>query len=335
MNKKVMTSYAATQLLMDIIIENGMRPDDLALHTGVNKSQIKNPDARIPMGPFLKLWQVAIDITGDPALALRLRRKVGLQYVHFVGSLACYSINLLEGAYHCSRYAKLVSDADKFDVFDDGRLIKIIYTNIFPEYQNRWIPEHHFSLSLDVARSLTENNFDPVEVHFQHIDPGYTDVYDEVFRAPVFFQQPENMIVYKKPHLLQPISARDPNVRTALKNYAELLLKEQVLTESLQGKVCNHIIKCLPDGGTTIKQTSKALNMDSSTLYRQLKRGGETFSSLLLKTRQEQAKKYLHQGLTNSQVAYLLGFSEPSNFQHAFKRWFAISPGVYRKSLSI
>lgn len=74
--------------------------------------------------------------------------------------------------------------------------------------------------------------------------------------------------------------------------------------------------------------------MDPSTLYRQLKKDGATFRGLMLKTRQELAKKYLHQDLTSSQVAYLLGFSEPSTFQHSFKRWFGISPGEYRKSYS-
>jgi AraC-like DNA-binding protein len=54
---------------------------------------------------------------------------------------------------------------------------------------------------------------------------------------------------------------------------------------------------------------------------------------LLLKTRQELAKNHLRNGMTNSQIAYLLGFSEPSAFHRAFKRWYNISPGEHRKSV--
>ncbi len=33
------------------------------------------------------------------------------------------------------------------------------------------------------------------------------------------------------------------------------------------------------------------------------------------------------------EIAFLLGFTEPANFSRAFKRWYNISPGEYRKSI--
>ncbi|NOX32803.1 MAG: helix-turn-helix transcriptional regulator [Deltaproteobacteria bacterium] len=140
----------------------------------------------------------------------------------------------------------------------------------------------------------------------------YANEYDKVFRAPILFQQPENMIICQKKHFLAPIISRDPNLQAALKNYAERSLEEQSNIESLQVKVRKYIINRLPDGGINMKSISKAMNMDSSTLYRQLKKEGVTFRDLLHKTRQELAKSYLLQGLTSSQVTYLLGFSEPA-----------------------
>jgi AraC-like DNA-binding protein len=332
MTTETLTSYAASQILIELILEKGMFPENLERQAGVSLAKIKDPDVRIPMKSFFKLWQLAIDLTGDRALALHLREKVGLQHVHFVVALAQHSSNLLEAAYHFSRYGKLISATDKFDVLEKDRRIKIIYTNILPDYQSRWIAEHHFSLTLDIARSLTKSDFNPVKVHFQHKDPGYVDAYDKAFRAPILFQQSENMIVYQKSDFLKPIASRDPNIQTALQNYAETSLKKQNETETLQGKVRKYIINHLSDGELNIKNTAKAMNMDSSTLYRQLKKDGATFRGLILKIRQESAKNYLRQDLTSSQITYLLGFSEPAAFQHSFKRWFGVSPGEYRKS---
>lgn len=335
MGTKVMTSYAASRILMEIILEKGMQPIELEHEAGVRLYQIKDPDQRIPLSSVLILWQIAIDLTGDPALALHLRKKVGLQHVHFVVSLVHYSSNFLEAAYHTCRYMKLISDGDKCDVFDEGDHIKIVLTSIFPEYKNRWIPEHHFSLVIDTAKSIVDSEINPLAVHFQHADPGYLDEYNNIFKSPILFDQPENMMVFKRDEFLQTITSHDPNAKAALKNYAELSLQKMAQKGPIQEKVCKHIINYLPDGGVDIKNVAKLMNMSISALYRELKSEGTTFKNLLLKTRKELSKTYLVQGMTSTQVAYLLGFSEPAAFQRAFKRWFGVNPGKYRKSLSI
>jgi len=169
-------------------------------------------------------------------------------------------------------------------------------------------------------------------VSFQHADPGYKGVYEDVFRAPVLFQQPKNSIVFRKKDLLQPIAARDPYLQSVLKKHAEELMNKRGKSESVREKVKEYIFASLPDGEINLETAASALNMARSTLYRQLKIEGTSFRDLLLETRQDLAKAHLRDGMTNSQVAYLIGFSEPSSFQRAFKRWYNISPGEYRKS---
>jgi AraC-like DNA-binding protein len=59
---------------------------------------------------------------------------------------------------------------------------------------------------------------------------------------------------------------------------------------------------------------------------------GSSFRDALNQFRREAAARYLRQGLTVSQTAYLLGFSEPSALQHAFKRWFNTSAGSFQQA---
>jgi AraC-like DNA-binding protein len=61
---------------------------------------------------------------------------------------------------------------------------------------------------------------------------------------------------------------------------------------------------------------------------------GRNFRELQDEFRRDAAARYLRQGLSVSQTAYLLGFSEPSALQHAFKRWFNTSAGAYVKQTS-
>ncbi len=73
--------------------------------------------------------------------------------------------------------------------------------------------------------------------------------------------------------------------------------------------------------------------MSRSTLHRRLKREETTFSVLLENTRKALSNTYLKHDMSLTQIAFLLGFSEPSTFQHAFRRWYNKSPGEFRKRL--
>ena len=55
------------------------------------------------------------------------------------------------------------------------------------------------------------------------------------------------------------------------------------------------------------------------------------FSDLLTNIRQRLAKQYLHEDYTVEQITYLLGFSEPSAFRKAFKKWLGVTPREFRE----
>lgn len=329
-----MTSHVTRQILVQIILEKGYQPDDLCHLTGASIDQLLDPNEYIPYSSFLKLWPIAIGLTGDSALALHLRKSSGKKNIHFIGSLAISSQNLLEAAHHLARYNRIITNADKYDIIVTENIVKIVLTTLYPEYQQRWIPENQFGVLTDTGRALVNLEINPLEVHFQHSDPGYAEEYHKVFKAPVLFQQTKNILVFRKSDLLQPITSHDPFLEAALKNYADILLNKTSKMGSLQGRLYEIIISSLPNGNLECKKAAKILNMDSSTLYRHLRREGTTFKDLLLSAKQDLAKTYLLQGMTCSQITYLLGYSEPAAFQRAFKRWFGISPGNYNKSLT-
>ncbi len=334
MTKEARTTYVASQILMELILDHGIPLPELERVIGVNRSQIKDPDAWIPMQSFVRLWQLAIDITGDHALALRLRKDTGLRMVHFVVQIGMHSATLLDALIRLGQYAKFMSETDEFDLSEEGSLVEMAYANTAANHV-RWLPEHNFSLGLELGRSLAKDNFNPVKVCFQHANPGYKKVYDEIFRAPILFGQPRNLIIFRKKDLLQSIDARDSYLQKVLTKYVESSINKESSRTSLQEKIREHILACLPDGGPTIETAASAMNMARSTLYRKLKEEGTSFRDLLRETRLELAKNHLCAGMTNSQVAYLIGFSEPSVFQRAFKRWYDISPGEYRKSFQV
>ena len=71
--------------------------------------------------------------------------------------------------------------------------------------------------------------------------------------------------------------------------------------------------------------------MGPRTLQRRLRDEGTSFAKVRDSMRREMAVKLLRkQDLAVYEVAFLLGYSEPSTFYRAFRRWTGIAPLQYR-----
>ena len=91
------------------------------------------------------------------------------------------------------------------------------------------------------------------------------------------------------------------------------------------------LCRLLPQGEPKRDVVAQALHLSQRTLQRRLQEEGTSFQALLDDTRRELAEQYLAQpAMTLLQIAYLLGFADPSNFFRAFRRWFDATPGEYR-----
>lgn len=77
---------------------------------------------------------------------------------------------------------------------------------------------------------------------------------------------------------------------------------------------------------------AQALHTSAQTLRRRLKEEGLTYQELKDQLRRDSALYYLERGdLSIQEVAEKLGFSEPSTFHRAFKKWTNMTPGAYRQ----
>jgi AraC-like DNA-binding protein len=89
----------------------------------------------------------------------------------------------------------------------------------------------------------------------------------------------------------------------------------------------------LPSGKADQDKVASRLYRSTSTLQRQLSAEGTSYRDLLESTRRGLAEKYLRDGKhTQAEIAYMVGFSDQSNFARAFKRWTGMSPGQFQKA---
>lgn len=327
------TQNRAVSHLTRILFDSGMTDEDVKQKIGIQPEMIFDPDMRITVGQFILLWETAIQLTGNRALALQIREGVEKQDFHFTTRIILHSKNLLEGLQHWIRYSRMICKINRITWREEGKHLLVSYRNTAPQYQNIWFPEYHLAMGIRIARHMCGEDISAVETRFQHPDPGYGEEYRKVFGGEVYFQRDENLVVLKKADTEHRCRFHDPYIQSVFKQHTKNIFLAASPALLFQDKVREFIIDSLSKGTANTETASAHFNMGRATLHRKLKKENTTFRSLIEHCRKELAKNYLKQGMNSSQIAHLLGFSEPAAFQHAFKRWFGTSPGELRKDM--
>ena len=79
------------------------------------------------------------------------------------------------------------------------------------------------------------------------------------------------------------------------------------------------------------ESVARELGTSGRSLQRHLQELGYSYNALADEVRAATAKLYLEQpDIAVSEVAYLLGFADPSTFNRAFKRWTGSTPARSR-----
>ena len=95
--------------------------------------------------------------------------------------------------------------------------------------------------------------------------------------------------------------------------------------------VRHHLAVELSKGAPTLKEIAPRLRMSSRTLHRRLEEERTSYRDILNEVRRELATRHLQERhLAIGEIAFMLGFSEPSAFHRAFKRWTGRAPLDYR-----
>ncbi len=314
-----------------LLLDRGMAKRDLNRILNLDGADIGNPDLRVSMACLPRLWDAAYSITGDPAVGLRIGSTVKPEQLSIIAQALLQSENLQQGLTHYIRFMRLVNEAVQLDLnFENGQAILDFL--IDPAGYHRSEVERTVAAAIARARFALGSAIRVNGVHFAHPAPGYADVYAEVFKAPVHFEQPVTRLVFDKSLLVLKPEKRNPYVYQALVQHAETLLSKLSPRDDLEDALRNYIRSHLAQHHLDVESAAEKLHMSRHTLYRKLKKSGLSFQALVDKVRQEQALDLLdRKEVYISEVAFLLGFSELSAFSRAFKRWTGQSPAQYRE----
>ncbi|WP_165665599.1 AraC family transcriptional regulator [Metapseudomonas otitidis] len=301
---------------------------------GLDYTALFDADARFPQDGMTRLWLRAVELSGNPAIGLNMAKVVRPASFHVVGYALMSSRTLNEGFARLVRYQRIIAEgADlSFRPTPEGYELRLaIHGDRLPPA--RQSAEASMAYCLAFCRWMTGRAINPLEIRFQGPAPADVEPYRQVFQAPLRFGAEHYALRFSRADMDTPLPTANESLAQLHDRFAGEYLARFAgsrVTHLARQVLC----RLLPQGEPKREVVASALHLSQRTLQRRLQEEGTRFQQLLDDTRRELAEQYLAQpNLTLLEIAYLLGFADPSNFFRAFRRWFDATPGEYRARL--
>lgn len=326
------TTLASVELMMWRALEAyGCDPKTLFIKAGLDPDKLHHPGSRYSARSTFRLWEMAREETGDPCLGLKVAGFWHPSAVHALGFAWLASTTLEEAFQRLVRYYRVVTDLERltFEEFSDA--MRLSLHELKPESPaTDEMYDSFFATITMLCRSSYGEHLNPLRVCMRHPVPGQAQAFRDFHRAPVRYGANEDAIYFGKAEVCQAL----PTANAELAHASDQIIARYMAhldRTHMSMRVKAELIDRLPSGNATQQVIADALHVSLRTLQRRLAEEGTTYSSVLDETRSELATQHVKWSqLSIKEIGFLLGFSEPSNFARAFKRWTGVAPAVYR-----
>ncbi len=289
---------------------------------------------RISGKQFESIWQKIVSATQDPHPGLNFGREIARNYpggsTLFTMMMNCATIGQALDTF--IRYHSIMADFIQPQMYRDEEFTYLSWqtsrgtTPSHPVLAEALICTYSYILG-----NLSKGMIQPVEVCFSHVGPDDLGMYRQIFKSPIIFEAARNELVITSDSLDITISLANQELFEVLENYAARLASAIGREDEWSSKVIRLTGEMLLKGvKPDIDAVSKQLALSRRSLQAKLKVEQTTFRNCLMTVRKQIALDYLAKPETSlCDVAFLLGYSEQSAFNHAFKRWTGKSPKEY------
>ena len=326
--------------LLDYVHAQGQPTDGVLAACGLGEQDLNHADGRVPDVAIDRAFIAAEQVCRDPSIGLHAGCSVRPTHYGMLGHLMLTCGNLVEMMDLHMRYAQLVGDgmSAQYRMEGTSMCLDVQLHPARPPY-HRHTNEFHVAGWISMARWLAGSTLSPDRIEFPHEAPAELGEQQAFFGCELGFNAPRLRIFFK-PSLLQvPFLHGNSDLHRTMEAEAHkrllALRSAQSGRDKLLNRICQHIAERLPHGVPDMQSVASALDFSVRSLQRQLDSRNTGYKELVEQLRQELAQRYANDpSLSLVDIALMLGFSEQSTFQRAFRRWFRMTPGEFRRGLS-
>ena len=272
---------------------------------------------------YFALWQALEAEADDPVLPITMARTISVEVFDPSIFAALCSPNLTMAAQRIAKYKRLISPMRVAVSAESMTAIELQWPEHLDPPPGLALAELLFWVAL--ARLGTRTNIRPVRVQTP-VPPEDPDAYGEFLGVPVE-RGTARVISFSAHDAALPFLTADERIWQFFEPELRRRLSELEATSSTADRVRASLLERLPAGTGSMSAVAGELAVSTRSLQRKLRAEGTTFQAILSETREALARHYLrHPNLGAGDIAFLLGYEDPSSFYRAFHAWTGETP---------
>jgi AraC-like DNA-binding protein len=295
-------------------IDLGARLDELGQGRTVSSAGASRLDPKLSK----TIWGVVEDSTGDPVFGLSMLRGVDFHDFEDLGVALVASGTAEAAVQRIVRYHGLISDRVSIGLEIGQRVLEVRI-----EHLDHWrANEFSAALITRVLRARFDRSLNPIEVRLGFVNEAGQATYARYFRCPVAQGAAITGLSYDRLALGRYRAHESAGMADRFDELLRARERELARATSTVGAVRHALVSTMGKDPPSLERVAASMHVSERTLQRRLADEGSSFAQILDATRRELAESWLAENqLSRTEIAYLLGFAQPSSFSRALRRW--------------
>jgi AraC-like DNA-binding protein len=320
------------RLFLDVLAEQGVQAGEVLAGTGLSPVDLADPKNLMTIAQQIRIYANIAQVCSHPTIGLLQGQQIKPHH-HGVWGYAMQTAAYLGQAIRIfNQYFDVAGPIARQIMQVDGTVARWISRDVLLKGPGRRVAvEEMISGNYALCQHLSDGKFKLQELRLDYPAPTGHEAYEDLFQCPVLFDQDMIEMRFDASLLNLKLKYADPETERICEEQCRQLLEHLGITGDIVDRV-RKIIYESPCDRRDVDAVASKLCMSSRTLRRHLANSNTSFRSVLNEVRQALAIDYLcSTDISVDEISFLLGYSETSNFRHAFKQWTGESPTGYRK----
>lgn len=324
-------SVRAVATVIDVGVAAGISRTVLLNAANARDEDLRDPDARLPVAAAIAVWQALARHIPDAGFGVTAGAALHLRQLGLLGYVACFSPTLRDALQRIAKYGRLVTEEIEFTLCESKPEGTLAVKRLAPGDEPSLSQDYVVAAALQVSRELTGVEIVPIDVRFTYRQPSSSLAHRRHFRCPLRFGQAGAAITFRARDLGLRVVRADATLAGYLSEYADIVLATLTRGETARHAVRAAIWSVLGDGKPSLDRVAGALRLSPRTLQRRLAEEGTSLHRETEEIRKTMAMAMVRErAYSIDDVAFLLGYSEPSAFFRSFRRWTGTTPRQFR-----